>query len=56
MQLALAVGLTAFSYVFITVLEIAAIGTIAVLGIWLLPETVLLIRRISDASGASTSA
>jgi signal transduction histidine kinase len=55
-QLALAVGLTAFSYAFITVLEIAAIGTIAVLGIWLLPETVLLIRRISGAKRSMTAA
>jgi len=55
-QLALAVGLTAFSFAFITVLEIAAIGTVAVLGIWLLPETVLLIRRIAGAKRSMTSA
>src|ERR1700722_628920 len=55
-QLALAVGLTAFSFAFITVLEIAAIGTIAVLGIWLLPETVLLIRRIAGAKRSMASA
>ncbi|MGD0700322.1 MAG: histidine kinase [Trebonia sp.] len=48
-QLALAVGLTAFSFGFITVLLITAIGTVAVLGIWLLPEAVLLIRRIAGA-------
>jgi signal transduction histidine kinase len=48
-QLALAVGLTAFTFAFITVLLITAIGTVAVLGIWLLPEAVLLIRRIAGA-------
>src|ERR1700723_1205846 len=48
-HLALAVGLTAFSFAFVTVLLITAIGTVAVLGIWLLPEAVLLIRRIAGA-------
>lgn len=48
-QLALAVGLTAFSYAFITVLLITAIGTVALVGIWLLPEAVLLIRRMAGA-------
>jgi signal transduction histidine kinase len=47
--LALAVGLTVFCYVFITVLLITAIGTLALVGAWLLPETVLLIRRIAGA-------
>jgi signal transduction histidine kinase len=55
-RLALAVGLTAFSFAFITVLEIAAIGTVAVLGIWLLPETVLLIRRIAGAKRSMVAA
>jgi signal transduction histidine kinase len=36
-------------YIFITVLLIAAIGTVAVAGCWLLPEAVLLIRRIAGA-------
>ncbi|MBW8820889.1 MAG: sensor domain-containing protein [Streptomyces sp.] len=36
-------------YIFITVLLIAAIGTVAVVGCWLLPEAVLLIRRIAGA-------
>jgi signal transduction histidine kinase len=36
-------------YLFITVLLIAAIGTVAVVGCWLLPEAVLLIRRIAGA-------
>jgi signal transduction histidine kinase len=48
-QLALAVGLALFSYLFITVLLITAIGTVALVGAWLLPETVLLIRRIAGA-------
>ena len=55
-HLALAVGLTAFSFAFITVLLITAIGTVAVLGIWLLPETVLLIRRIAGAKRSMASA
>lgn len=36
-------------YIFITVLLLAAIGTVAVVGCWLLPEAVLLIRRIAGA-------
>ncbi|MEV7738755.1 histidine kinase [Streptomyces sp. NPDC088921] len=36
-------------YIFITVLLIAAIGTVVVVGCWLLPEAVLLIRRIAGA-------
>ncbi|MFI8069141.1 histidine kinase [Streptomyces sp. NPDC086033] len=36
-------------YIFITVLLIAAIGTLAVVGCWLLPEAILLIRRIAGA-------
>jgi signal transduction histidine kinase len=55
-QLALAVGLTVFCYVFITVLLITAIGTVAVLGIWLLPEAVLLIRRIAGAKRSMAAA
>jgi signal transduction histidine kinase len=48
-QLALAAGLALFSYLFITVLLITACGTVGVVGAWLLPETVLLIRRIAGA-------
>jgi signal transduction histidine kinase len=55
-QLALAVGLTAFSFAFITVLLITAVGTVAVVGIWLLPETVLLIRRIAGAKRSMVGA
>ncbi|WRZ54499.1 histidine kinase [Streptomyces sp. NBC_01314] len=42
---ALAFGL----YLFVTVLLITAIATVSVVGAWLLPETVLLIRRITGA-------
>ncbi|MFF7281878.1 sensor histidine kinase [Streptomyces griseorubiginosus] len=36
-------------YLFVTVLLITAVGTLAVVGCWLLPEAVLLIRRIAGA-------
>ncbi|MGW0864962.1 histidine kinase [Streptomyces sp. NPDC002611] len=36
-------------YLFITVLLITAIATVSVVGAWLLPETVLLIRRIAGS-------
>ena len=49
---ALAFGL----YLFITVLLITAIGTVAVVGAWMLPETLLLIRRIAGAKRALTAA
>jgi len=55
-QLALAVGLTVFCYVFITVMLITAIGTVALVGAWLLPETVLLIRRIAGAKRSMVAA
>src|SRR5882672_7986444 len=55
-QLALAAGLTLFSYLFITVLLITAIGTVALVGAWLLPETVLLIRRMAGAKRSMVSA
>ncbi|MBE3203242.1 MULTISPECIES: sensor histidine kinase [Parafrankia] len=43
-------------YLFITVLLITAMGTLAVVGAWLLPETVLLIRRIAGAKRQMTAA
>jgi signal transduction histidine kinase len=55
-QLALAVGLTVFCYVFITVLLITAIGTLALVGAWLLPETLLLVRRIAGAKRSMAAA
>jgi signal transduction histidine kinase len=48
-HLALAVGLTLFSLLFVTVLEITVIGTLLLVGVWLLPETVLLIRRMAGS-------
>ncbi|MET8169459.1 histidine kinase [Streptomyces sp. NPDC005329] len=43
-------AMTAFgTYLFVTVLLIAAIGTLVVVGAWMLPEAVLLIRRIAGA-------
>ncbi|MFE5919472.1 histidine kinase [Streptomyces sp. NPDC056468] len=50
-------GAMAFgTYLFITVLLITAIGTVAVIGVWLLPETVLLVRRIAGAKRRLTTA
>ncbi|WP_329339336.1 sensor histidine kinase [Streptomyces sp. NBC_01352] len=43
-------------WIFITVLLITAIGTVAVVGAWMLPETVLLIRRIAGAKRGLTAA
>lgn len=48
---------TAFgSYLFITVLLLTAVGTVAVVGAFLLPETVLLVRRIAGAKRRQTAA
>ncbi|WP_367326392.1 sensor histidine kinase [Streptomyces sp. HUAS ZL42] len=44
------------SYVFVTVLLITATGTVAVVGAWMLPETVLLVRRIAGAKRRHTAA
>lgn len=41
-------------YLFITVLLITAVGTLAVIGCWLLPETVILLRRIAGAKRGLT--
>ncbi|MER5433318.1 histidine kinase [Streptomyces sp. NPDC002588] len=48
-HLVLAAAMAFGTYIFITVLLITATGAVAVVGIWLLPETVLLIRRIAGA-------
>ena len=48
-HLGLAVALAFGSYLFITVLLITVVGTVAVVGAGLLPETVLLIRRMAGA-------
>ena len=55
-HLAVAAGLALFSYLFITVLLITAIGVVVVIGIWLLPETMLLIRRMAGAKRTQTAA
>ncbi|MGW4911010.1 histidine kinase [Streptomyces sp. NPDC004270] len=44
------------AWIFITVLLITAVGTLALAGIWLLPETVLLVRRIAGAKRNLTAA
>ena len=43
-------------WIFITVLLITAIATLAVVGAWMLPETVLMIRRIAGAKRSMTAA
>ncbi|MER5942341.1 histidine kinase [Streptomyces sp. NPDC001928] len=43
-------------YLFITVLLITVVGTLAVVGCWLLPETVILLRRIAGAKRRLTAA
>lgn len=48
-RLLIAAAMTFGTYLFVTVLLIAAIGTLAVVGAWMLPEAVLLIRRIAGA-------
>jgi signal transduction histidine kinase len=48
-QLTIAAGLAFFSYLFITVLLITATLTVVVIGAGLLPETVLLVRRMAGA-------
>ncbi|MEV5903433.1 histidine kinase [Streptomyces sp. NPDC052127] len=46
----LGAALMAFgTYLFVTVLLIAVIGTLVVVGAWMLPEAVLLVRRIAGA-------
>ncbi|KND42783.1 sensor histidine kinase [Streptomyces stelliscabiei] len=43
-------------YLFVTVLLITAVATLAVVGAWMLPETVTLIRRIAGAKRHQTAA
>ncbi|WP_416981685.1 histidine kinase [Streptomyces sp. T028] len=54
-HLMLAAAMAFGSYIFITVLLIAATGAVTVVGIWLLPETVLLVRRIAGAKRRLTA-
>ncbi|MDX2695629.1 histidine kinase [Streptomyces ipomoeae] len=49
LQLIIAAAMAFGMYLFITVLLITAIATAAVVGAWMLPETVMLIRRIAGA-------
>ncbi|MEW2397225.1 histidine kinase [Streptomyces sp. NPDC046862] len=55
-HLAMATALAFGTILFITVLLITAVATAAGVGAWLLPETVLLIRRIAGAKRAMVSA
>jgi signal transduction histidine kinase len=48
-QLASAVGLAVGSYLFITLLLLTVVGTVTVVGAGLMPETTLLIRRVTGA-------
>ncbi|MDQ0578990.1 sensor histidine kinase [Streptomyces rishiriensis] len=54
-HLFLAAAMAFGSYLFLTVLLIAATGAVTGVGIWMLPETVLLIRRIAGAKRRSTA-
>ncbi|MEU1180073.1 histidine kinase [Streptomyces sp. NPDC005820] len=55
-HLALAAAMAFGMWIFITVLLITAVGTVVVVGAWLLPETVLLLRRIAGAKRNLTAA
>ncbi|MGW6734954.1 histidine kinase [Streptomyces sp. NPDC055013] len=55
-HLTVAAAMAFGTYLFITVLLITVIGTVAVIGLWLLPETVLLVRRIAGARRRLTTA
>ncbi|MGI5456044.1 histidine kinase [Streptomyces sp. CA-249302] len=55
-HLVLAAAMAFGLWIFVTVLLITAIGTLAVVGAWLLPETVLIIRRIAGAKRRLTAA
>ncbi|MFJ6743183.1 histidine kinase [Streptomyces sp. NPDC091279] len=53
--LVVALALTFGLWIFVTVLIIAVVGTVTVVGAWLLPETVLLVRRIAGAKRRLTA-
>ncbi|MER7378991.1 sensor histidine kinase [Streptomyces lanatus] len=55
-HLLLAAAMAFLLYLFITVLLITAVGTVTVVGCWLLPETVILVRRIAGAKRRLTTA
>lgn len=55
-HLVLAAAMVFGLWLFVTVLLITAVGTVVLVGAWLLPETVLLVRRIAGAKRAMTAA
>ena len=55
-HLVLAAAMAFCLWIFITVLIITVIATLAVVGAWMLPETVLIIRRIAGAKRSMTAA
>jgi len=54
-HLVLAAAMAFCLWIFITVLIITVIATLAVVGAWMLPETVLIIRRIAGAKRGMTA-
>src|SRR4051794_31671712 len=56
MHLVLAAAMAFCLWIFITVLIITVIATLAGVGAWMLPETVLIIRRIAGAKRSMTAA
>jgi signal transduction histidine kinase len=55
-HLVLAAAMAFCLWIFITVLLITAVATLTVVGAWMLPETVLIIRRIAGAKRSLTTA
>lgn len=55
-HLVLAAAMAFCLWIFVTVLIITVIATLAVVGAWMLPETVLIIRRIAGAKRSMTAA
>jgi len=55
-HLLLAAAMAFGVWIFVCVLLITAVGTLVLVGAWLLPETVLLIRRIAGAKRKTTAA
>lgn len=55
LHLLLAAALAFGTFIFVTVLLLTATGVLAVVGIWMLPEAVLLIRRLAGAKRKLTA-
>ncbi|NUP44103.1 MAG: sensor histidine kinase [Streptomyces sp.] len=55
-HLVLAAAMAFCLWIFVTVLIITVIATLTVVGAWMLPETVLIIRRIAGAKRSMTAA